>query len=272
MHLAVAQQVPGEIAQYLRPRFRHHAMVSTFCLIFLLAPTQVASSQGLRQRTHAGMAILPFQQAAEVRTLELGQLIPRELKGGQSHSYELSLAAGQYAHVLVEQKGIDVVVKLFAPDGKLITAVDSLNGAEGPEPVYVIAETTGIYRLEVGYLKKDAPLGKYEVKLVELRTGTERDKAWLAARRVFEEAVTLSTRGTPESTEAAIKKFEEAFSRFGAIGDLSEQYDAMINMGLTYRMRREWMRAFSPFERAWQIAKQLGDDRRQAESLEDMAD
>jgi hypothetical protein len=99
---------------------------------------------------------------------------------------------------------------------------------------------------------------------------TERDKAWLAARRVFEEAVTLSTQNTPESSEAAFKKFEEAFSLYGEIGDRSEQFAAMIGVGNTFRMRREWMGAFGPFERAFQIAKELGDDRRQAESLEDM--
>jgi hypothetical protein len=62
-------------------------------------------------------------------SLEVGQLILRELKGGQSHSYEISIAAGQYAHVVVDQKGIDVVVKLFAPDGKLITESIALNGS-----------------------------------------------------------------------------------------------------------------------------------------------
>lgn len=212
------------------------------------------------------------QQAAELKSLEVGQLVLRELKGGQSHSYEISLAAGQFAHVVVEQKGIDVVVKLFTPDGRLITEVDSPNGTLGPEPVYAIADTTGIYRLEVGSPNKNAVVGKYEAKLVELRPGTERDKAWLAAHRIFEEAVALGIQNTPESSQAAIKKFEEASSLYGAIGDLSEQYVAMINMGLTYRRRREWMGAFAPFERAFRIAKELGDDRKQAESLEAMAD
>src|SRR5262245_24559186 len=113
-------------------------------------PAFAANSRGPSQLSQTGVAMgQPVQQAAEVMSLEVGQVIPGELKGGQSHSYQISIAAGQYAHVVVDQKGIDVVVKLFAPDGKLITEVDSLNGAVGPEPVYAIAETTGIYRLEV---------------------------------------------------------------------------------------------------------------------------
>jgi hypothetical protein len=42
----------------------------------------------------------------------------RELAGDQSHAYQIALAAGQYLHVVAEQRGIDVVVTLFGPDGK----------------------------------------------------------------------------------------------------------------------------------------------------------
>lgn len=265
--------IPIESEEHRKLRFRRWAMIPTFCLLFLLGAGHAASSRSLLHLTQSQTAMVQaVQQAAELGPLEVGQPILRDLKGGQTHSFEISLVAEQYAHVVVDQKGIDVVVTLLAPDGKLITQVDSLNGRLGPEPVYVIAETTGLYRLEVVSLNKNVPPGKYEAKLVELRSATERDKAWLAARRVFEEAVALSVQNTPESTATAIKKFEEAFSLYGGFGDRNEQYTAMFTMGLTYRLRREWMGAFAPFERAFQIAKELGDDRGQAESLEAMAD
>jgi CHAT domain-containing protein/tetratricopeptide (TPR) repeat protein len=272
MYSAIAQRVPIVIAEQRKARFVRHAVVSTLCLMFLFGPSYAANSLGFLQRAQTVAVVRAVQQAAEVRSLEVGPLILRELKGGQSHTYEISIAAGQYANVVVDQKGIDVVVKLFAPDGKLITEVDSPNGTLGPEPVYVIAETTGIYRLEIGSLEKDATPGKYEAKLVELRSVTERDKTWLAARRVFEEGVILTNQNTSESSEAAIKKYEAAFSLYGAIGDRSEQHAAMISMGITYRLRRKWMQSFEHFERAFQIAKELGDDRRQALSLENMSD
>jgi len=273
MYSAHVQRAPIVMAEHHTSLLVRRVLVATFCLMFLVGPMPAANSRELLRQTQTGMAMVQqVQQATEVKSLEVGQLISRELKGGQSHSYEISIAAGQYAHVVVDQKGIDVVVKLLAPDGKLITEVDSPNRTLGPEPVYVIAETTGIYRLEIGSPNKNALPGKYEAKLIELRSVTERDKAWLAVRRVFEEAVALSIQGTPESSAAAIKKFEEAFSLYGAIGDRGEQFAAMIGIGNAFRFRREWMRAFEPFERAFQIAKELGDNRRQAESLEDMAD
>ena len=61
----------------------------------------------------------------DVRPLEPGTPIERELAGGQSHSYQLTLTADQYLLVVVEQRGIDVVVQLLGPDDKQIMEFDS---------------------------------------------------------------------------------------------------------------------------------------------------
>src|SRR5882672_8404466 len=63
--------------------------------------------------------------AQESISLEPGKPVERELSGGQSHSYKITMISGQYLHVVVAQRGIDVAVALFAPDGKKIVEVDS---------------------------------------------------------------------------------------------------------------------------------------------------
>src|SRR5437763_17023810 len=47
----------------------------------------------------------------EVTPLKLGVPVERELAGGQSHYFQVSLAAGQYAKVKIEQRGIDVTLR-----------------------------------------------------------------------------------------------------------------------------------------------------------------
>src|SRR2546430_2688904 len=47
------------------------------------------------------------QNRPEVTTLELGKPIERDLAGEQRHSYQITLAAGQYATAVLEQRGID---------------------------------------------------------------------------------------------------------------------------------------------------------------------
>jgi transcriptional regulator of nitric oxide reductase len=119
MYSAIAQRVPIVIAKRRKLRFGSNPVISTFCLMFLFGPTYAANSLGFLQRAQTIAVVQAVQQAAEVRSLEVGPLILRELKGGQSHTYEISIAAGQYANVVVDQKGIDVVVKLLRTGRKV---------------------------------------------------------------------------------------------------------------------------------------------------------
>ena len=48
----------------------------------------------------------------EVRALEAGKSIKGELAGGRRHAYRISLGAGQFLKVVVEQQGIDVVAQV----------------------------------------------------------------------------------------------------------------------------------------------------------------
>src|SRR5262245_10250956 len=127
----------------------------------------------------------------DVPRLKPGKPIERELAGGQSHSSRIKLEAGQYTDDVEEHRGVDVVVTLLGADSKQILEVDTPNGDRGPEPVSWIAETDGAYLLSVRPLKKDAAAGRYEVKIVELRAATDRDRALAEARRLLNEATSL---------------------------------------------------------------------------------
>jgi len=86
--------------------------------------------------------------------LEQGKSVELELKGGEVHAYTIKSEAGQFVAAVIEQRGIDVVVLLFAPDGKQLAEVDSPNGTKGPEPVSLVAKTTGEYRIEIRSLER----------------------------------------------------------------------------------------------------------------------
>ena len=44
-----------------------------------------------------------------------GEIIAREIAGGQSHTYQITLTAGQFIRVVVEQRGIDLTLTLVTP-------------------------------------------------------------------------------------------------------------------------------------------------------------
>lgn len=200
--------------------------------------------------------------------LEEGKPIERELSGGESHSYQLNVAAGNYACVTVDQKGIDVVASLFGPDGKLITAVDSPNGSNGVEPVYIVADAAGTYRIAVTSFDKGARPGRYEVKFVEQRAATQMDRKRLAARGAYDEANKLQSQNTPDSLAAALKEFEVALDLYRVIQDPTEQFTVLIGMGITEVTMHRSRQALEHFDQALVIAHALGDKFRQGRALQ----
>ena len=81
--------------------------------------------------------------------LEQGKPVVRDIESGQVHRYEVVLAEGQYAHIVIDQRGIDLVATVSDPDDRTVTESDSRNAAYGPEGISLIADQTGVYRIEV---------------------------------------------------------------------------------------------------------------------------
>jgi CHAT domain-containing protein/Tfp pilus assembly protein PilF len=136
------------------------------------------------------------QQAKQSpEALEQGNPIERELAAGQSHVYQITLAEGDYLSVKVEQRGIDVAVKVLGPDGKQILESDTEPRKQGEERVSLVAEVAGSYRLSVGSAQRVAPAGRYEIGVAELRTATERDSRLQEARKLSAESFRLYNAG-----------------------------------------------------------------------------
>lgn len=149
----------------------------------------------------------------QVSPFETQSPLVRELKGGEKHGYHLKLQANDFLRLVVEQQGIDVVVRLLGPDGKLIQEVDSPNGTQGPEPVSSIVEVAGTYTLEIEALEKTALPGKYEVKSEAIKPATEQDRAQVAITRLYEQSRQLRQAGKYAEAlplaEQALKRWEK---------------------------------------------------------------
>ena len=113
----------------------------------------------------------------EPGSLQLGFPIENKIAPGQTHRFSVSLEQDQFAQLVVDQHGIDVVVRVFSPAGKSLGTFDSPNGTEGPENVSLVANSPGVYRIEVTPLdqSENAKPGRYEIKIIELRAATEQE-------------------------------------------------------------------------------------------------
>ncbi len=137
----------------------------------------------------------------KVQTLLANQVVKAELSGGQPHRYQITLANGEFLQVRVEQKGIDVVVKLFDENRKLLAQMDSPNLAEGFEILSWVADKSGNYEIEIIPFESQAKMGKYSLQRIESRTATENDKKRVVNEQMFLEAMSLHS--AQQETEQA---------------------------------------------------------------------
>ena len=187
--------------------------------------------------------------------------VERPLKGGETNSYRVSLKTGQFLFAVVEQKGIDVVVSVFAPGGKPITESDSPNDRWGPEPILLIAETDGDYRVDVRSPSPKAPAASYAIKLNALREATAADKDYVTAQKMFDEGRKLRVQPSATARRASIEKYQAAIPLFHAAGDTYREALTLSSIGNAYNRLNEFRKALPFFSQALSLLQQLNDRR-----------
>lgn len=135
------------------------------------------------------------QTAQQLDTLAPDAPVTGELSGGQKHAYQFALDAGEYAKVLVEQRGVDIVAHLFAADGHLIADVDAERTMQGRETVELVAEAAGLYRIEVEPSVPKAAAGAYAIQLAQAHAATPDERRLDEASRQYYEAFRLNDAG-----------------------------------------------------------------------------
>jgi len=114
------------------------------------------------------------------------------------------LLIGRIVDALTTGSSIDVVVRLFSPEGKSLGVFDTPNGNEGPENVSLTADDSGVYRIDVSPLgqTENTATGRYEIRILELRHATEQELEAIKNRQ------TMKVRGLALVVEASEKLSE----------------------------------------------------------------
>lgn len=118
----------------------------------------------------------PLTATAQSPTLQLGVPVQRQLGPGHIHEFPINLEENNLIQLVVEQQGIDVIVKVSSPSGKLMGEYDSPNGSEGPEHVSFVAPSAGTYRISVSPLDPwSTTTGRFQIKILEVRPANDQE-------------------------------------------------------------------------------------------------
>jgi hypothetical protein len=110
--------------------------------------------------------------------LQPGTPIERSIAPGMIHHFSVTADENNLVQINVEQRGIDVVITIYAPSGKKISEHDSPTGTDGPENVSFVVVEKGPYRVAVSPLNppsEEVREGRYEIKIIEVRQATEQE-------------------------------------------------------------------------------------------------
>jgi CHAT domain-containing protein/tetratricopeptide (TPR) repeat protein len=201
--------------------------------------------------------------------LESGRPIEAELTGGQSHTYRITMFAGNYLQVNIDQRGIDVAVALYSPAGSKIREIDSTHRFIGPEALSVIAEVTGTYSIEIGSSDKSAKAGRYEVRIEGPRPATAAEKYRVTADALSQEAEKIAD-GAQEAKRKSIQRYYEALELYRKASDREDEAQALINIGEVHLSLGETQMALDKFNEALPIKRAVGDKIGAAQALNNL--
>jgi hypothetical protein len=196
-------------------------------------------------------------------SLQPGTPIERTLSAGQTHTYNVNLEQDQLLQLVVEQRGIDVVVRVFSPAGRRLGEFDSPNGTDGPENVSVVADATGSFRIEVAPLGQNEPQrpGRYEIKIVEQRKATDEElEAGKNKERVKAKGLALLAQVSPTFQELRPQTRARFQIRAGQLLWSSDEKRAAKLMDQAIESVREFIASIDPdqdYFESFQLAMQL---------------
>jgi CHAT domain-containing protein/Tfp pilus assembly protein PilF len=209
------------------------------------------------------------QNVKEITVLEGERSIEAELSGGQAHTYLIKLSINQILNVFVDQKGIDVELKLSDPAGKTVAGID-WGGKDSTESMWKLAEVTGDYKLEVASTDPLSPPGRYIVKvnkIVDLATASQADKTRVNAHDIFWKAGLLRDTQNAEARHKAIEKFKESLPLWREIGDPIGEANALNEIGFVYGRLGDRDAGLPFYKQALQLFRSTRQERDQAMAL-----
>jgi len=190
-------------------------------------PTAIPRSQLSPQ-----VAPSPARQDALIVPCSGGVRLERKLASGEEQVCEINLATGDFLAAEVDQQGVDVLVMLLDPAGKIVLRMDSPNGRRGEEPICAVARSPGFHRLKVIGTGKGWQ-GIHRLHIQKIRTASEADRACDTALGAVSEGDALKRDQPDQAVErynSALRIWADAGSAWGQVvtlrrlGDISESY------------------------------------------------
>ena len=212
-------------------------------------------------------SVLHAQVSANDQIISPGRQIEREIAGGESHTYQITLQAGQFVRFRLEQRAINAALILTAPDGKQVVEMN-LTRAGAHESLSLEVPTTGSYQLTIRNSGTGEQIGNYRLETVVTAIAVQQDKQRLAAEALVQEAQKLlSQSGT---NQQALEKFQQALALWQELGDAFWSAWTLQRCANAYNGLRQFDKAIESLEQASVLIRQIKHQTLEANGIYNM--
>ncbi len=194
---------------------------------------------------------------AQETKLEPNKNIEREIAGGESHVYQITLQAGQLIRIRLEQQTLDSTLLLAAPDGKPMAEV---NWADVGQPELLVLEAlqAGTYRLTVRGVGTALRRGAYRLEATAPATATAQDRKHLAAQTLLLEADELAKQ-IPQTAPQVIERLEQALPIWRELGVPYWVALTLNRIGRTHIRQNQNQKAIPYLEQSLALQRELNN-------------
>jgi CHAT domain-containing protein/Tfp pilus assembly protein PilF len=197
--------------------------------------------------------------SSAVPLLRPGEPIERGLARGEAHHYEVELAAGEYARLLLAHDRIDVVVAVSAPDGRPLAELDAPTDRSATDALSILAASGGRYGLEVRPVNDAEEAGRYRLWIEAVRPAGPGDRRRVEAEQAVAEAHRHFKLQRPEDLERALELNRKALPLWRELADPAAEALTLYRLGLTWLRHGDAREALSAFEQALALRRENGD-------------
>lgn len=211
---------------------------------------------------------LPIQSGSKSgQVLTFGEVIEKSISGGEVQTYQITLKAGQYLRLAVEQLGVEVVTRLQDANNNLLIEVDSAGketlsaiAPEKPEKSEGVEgqSTPVVYCVAVRARQHGIP-GRYLIRIEEQRAAMPQDQIRISAERLTAEGALLSRHSDKEALDQADMKYLAALQFWRTLQDRREEARTLYLIALLKQAASEHQAALEHYLQALEISRADGD-------------
>lgn len=184
------------------------------------------------------------------------------IRPGEAPGWSVDMAAGDFLDAVVEQGGIDLVVELSDPQGKVLFQADSTDDWAWEEELAWVAEQSGRYRLAVRPLDPQSVPGSYRIRVDGPRPVRPEDRDRVQALREMSSSLPLLA-----NPGQRLAPMERALALWRKLGDRRREAETLHQIGAVFGELKRSAEASERFGQAAAVWRELGVLDKEAWSL-----